>query len=80
MQQLEDRGVGLQLSALPSPLPSSAWHCWAVGSGQEKAPDVQAAWGWGILGHLLVSLPPMIYFFFNLKLLLKAPAVGLVLR
>lgn len=38
---------------------------------------MQAAWGWGILGHLLVSLPPVMYLFFNLKLFLKAPAVGL---
>lgn len=73
MVQLEDTSVDLQLSALPSLLSRSAWHCWVVGSGQ-----VQAAWGWGILGYLLVSLPPVIYFFFlNLKLLLKAPAVGL---
>lgn len=78
-QQLEDTGVGLQLSTLPSPLSSSAWHCWAVGSRREEAPDVWAAWGWGILGHLLVSLPPVIslLFFFNLNSLLRAPAVGL---
>lgn len=38
---------------------------------------MQAARGWGVLGHLLVSLPPVIYFFFNIRLCLKAAALGL---